>query len=86
MDKVTIQSGGTLNAALLRLGLVDKLSVVVAPALVGGKDTATLIDGSSLVAASELRHIKALRLQKAETLRDSYLHLFYDVIQQTRIT
>jgi riboflavin biosynthesis pyrimidine reductase len=35
---MTIQSGGTLNAKWVRLGLVDEVSVVIAPLLVGGKD------------------------------------------------
>ena len=85
VDRITIQSGGTLNAEFLRLGLIDRLSVVVAPALVGGKDTPTLVDGESIIEEHELVNIKGLRLEKAEVLADSYLHLFYRIIQETRV-
>ena len=44
-DRITIQSGGMLNAALVRNGLIDHLLIVIAPLLVGGKATPTLIDG-----------------------------------------
>ena len=82
-EKVTIQSGGTMNAEFVRRGLIDKVSVVVAPALVGGKDTASLVDGDSLVTFDDLKKIKALKLDKAKVLQDSYLHLTYDVINET---
>ena len=42
---MTIQSGGNLNATLVREGLVDRIVLVIAPALIGGKDTPTLMDG-----------------------------------------
>ena len=45
IQKMTIQTGGTLNSILLREKLIDKLSIVIAPALIGGKETSTLIDG-----------------------------------------
>ena len=39
VEKLTVQSGGTLNAMLAREGLIDRVLLVVAPALVGGKAT-----------------------------------------------
>ena len=80
IDAITIQSGGTLNSTLLREGLIDHISIVVAPCLIGGKDTATLIDGKSLSTATDLKMIKPLVLKKCETLENSYIHLQYDVI------
>ena len=35
-DRVIVDSGGTLNAAVLRQGLVDIVDVVTLPGLVGG--------------------------------------------------
>ena len=78
-DKLTIQSGGTLNTTLVRAGLVDKLLLVVAPALIGGKDTSTLMDGESLHAPDELLKIKAVKLIQAKPLKNSYLLLEYKV-------
>lgn len=77
VDRLTLQSGGTLNATLVREGLVDRVFIVVAPALVGGKNTPTLVDGESLHAPSELNKIKALELVQAKPLKDSYLLLEY---------
>ena len=80
IKKLTIQSGGTLNSVLLRNKLIDCVSVVIAPCLIGGKNTSTLIDGKSLHFLKELKHIKALKLKKCKVLEDSYVHLVYDVI------
>ena len=77
--RMTIQSGCTLNAALIREGLIDRILIVVAPALIGGRDTPTLMDGESLHATAELRTIRALELVRATPLRDSYLLLEYNV-------
>ena len=81
--RITIQSGGTLNAALVRAGLVDHILLVVAPLLVGGKTTPTLMDGPSFQTEADLLGLKALKLAKCELLRDSYVRLEYDVIQET---
>lgn len=83
--RLTIQSGGGLNAELLRKGLIDKLSVVVAPCMIGGNNTASLIDGESLHAQKDLRHIKCMKLKKCDILKHSYLHLQYDIIKETKI-
>lgn len=80
IERMTIQSGGTLNAELLRTGLIDKLSIVVAPVVVGGKETSTLIDGPSLLNIDELTKIKTLELEEVKQLDHSYLHLKYHLI------
>jgi len=85
IDRITIQTGGTLNAILLRSNLIDHISIVVAPALIGGKETSALIDGESLHAPEELIKIKALKLTKCDVLENSYLHVQYDVINETEI-
>jgi 2,5-diamino-6-(ribosylamino)-4(3H)-pyrimidinone 5'-phosphate reductase len=82
-ERITIQSGGTLNSAWLRQGLIDKVSIVIAPCLIGGKDTQSLIGGESLHTEDALKKIKALKLVKCEALGDSYIHLQYDVINET---
>lgn len=85
IEKITIQSGGTLNASLIREGLINHLSVVIAPVLIGGKDTSTLMDGESLHSKEELFKIKALKLVQWNQLENSYIHLVYDVINETVI-
>ena len=54
IEKITIQTGGTLNAEFLRLGLIDRVSIVIAPCLIGGKDTQALIGGESLYTQDDL--------------------------------
>lgn len=79
-ERLTIQSGGTLNGLFLREKLFDYVDLVIAPVLVGGKDTATLIDGCSLTTPDQLPGLGALQLESAEQLDHSYLRLRYKVI------
>ena len=81
-DRITIQSGGTLNSLFLREGLIDFVDIVVAPLLVGGKDTSTLIDGKSLMTREELLGLGVLKLQDCTVLENSYLRLRYEVIHK----
>lgn len=79
-ERLTIQSGGTVNGLFLREKLFDFVDIVVAPVLIGGKDTSTLIDGRSLLSQEELSQLGVLRLVEASTLQDSYVRLRYQVI------
>lgn len=79
-ERITIQTGGTLNELFLREKLIDYVDIVVAPVLIGGKDTSTLIDGKSLLSESELSKLGVLKLQECVVLEDSYLRLRYEVI------
>ena len=79
-ERLTIQSGGTMNSLFLREKLFDYIDIVVAPVLIGGKDASTLIDGQSLLSQIELSQLKALRLEECVVLENSYLRLRYKVI------
>jgi 2,5-diamino-6-(ribosylamino)-4(3H)-pyrimidinone 5'-phosphate reductase len=85
IERLTIQSGGGLNAHLLRLGLIDFVSLVMAPCLVGGRNTQSAIGSESLHSQADLRHLRALRLLGCGPLGDGYLHLRYEVINDTVI-
>lgn len=78
-ERLTVQSGGTVNGLFLREKLIDFVDIVVAPILVGGKDTPTLIDGASLLSASELSGLGVLKLTDCAVLHGSYLRLRYEV-------
>lgn len=80
-DRLTIQSGGTVNGLLLREKLLDYIDIVVAPVLVGGRDTSTLIDGNSLKSERELSGLGVLKLIECTVLHDSYIRLRYKVIR-----
>lgn len=77
VEKLTIQSGGTINASWVRERLIDYVSIVIAPCLIGGSHTQSLIGGESLHTEADLAKIMPLRLIKNETLEHSYIHLLY---------
>ena len=79
-DNITVQTGGTLNGLFLREKLFDYVDLVVAPVLVGGKDTSTLIDGASLCTVNELSALGVLELESIVPLAASYIRLRYKVI------
>ena len=79
-ERITIQSGGTLNGMFLREKLFDYVDIVVAPVLIGGKDTSTLIDGISITNVNELGSLGVLQLENSEILNGSYIRLRYKVI------
>ena len=64
----------------LREKLFDYVDIVVAPVLIGGKETSTLIDGSSIVNENELGKLGVLSLTSCETLENSYIRLRYKVV------
>ena len=80
-DRLTIQSGGTLNKKFLSADLVDFVDIVIAPVIIGGKDTPTLVDGDSLTEISQLKELKALKLIDMQRLEESYVRLRYEVIR-----
>jgi 2,5-diamino-6-(ribosylamino)-4(3H)-pyrimidinone 5'-phosphate reductase len=81
-EALTIQSGGNMNCAFLRADLIDYVNVVVAPVLVGGRDTATLIDGDAISSPEELDKIRPMKLIECRALNDSYVQLRYEVIHR----
>ena len=79
-ERLTIQSGGTLNGLFLREKLFDYVDIVVAPVLIGGKETSSLIDGASILSEDELSKLGVLKLVECSVLKDSYIRLRYQVI------
>lgn len=80
VDQLTIQSGGEMNTELMRSGLIDQVSIVVAPVMVGGNVTPTLLDGKSLETVNDLKLLRPLELVSVDKLEGSYLHLKYKVL------
>ena len=81
VERLTIQSGGTLNGLFVRNKLIDFVNIVIAPILIGGKDVATLVDGESIKDSSELNKLMPLKLLECNRLDDSYVQLKYEVIK-----
>ena len=79
-ERLTIQSGGTLNGMFVRNKLIDFVNIVIAPIIVGGKDVPTLVDGESITNESELNKLMPLKLLECNKLEDSYIELKYKVL------
>lgn len=72
---VRVDSGGTLNGALLRAGLVDEISLLIAPYAVGGRTPASLFVADDLQDDAVTR----LELLSVERLRGDSIWLRYEV-------
>lgn len=79
IENVTIQTWWTLNSIFLRNNLIYNLSIIVAPILIGWKDTPSLIDWESFINKDELLWIRTLKLESINQLNNSYIYLKYKV-------
>jgi 2,5-diamino-6-(ribosylamino)-4(3H)-pyrimidinone 5'-phosphate reductase len=75
---VRVDSGGILNGVLLRNGLVDEVSVLVSPCLVGGVTSKSLFRAPDLTNAAG---VIGLQLIAVEELRDGVVWLKYSVLR-----
>ncbi len=64
MRHVLLEGGGTLNASMLRRGLVNRIVLYVAPHLLGGQDAKGLIGGVSPKHLSESLVVKRVTIRK----------------------
>ena len=80
-ERLTIQSGGTLNGLFVRNKLIDYVNIVIAPILVGGRDVPTLVGGESIKDETELNKLLPLKLLECNKLENSYIELKYKVIK-----
>ena len=70
-----VEGGGTLNFELLRLGLVDELTMYIAPMLFGGESAPTSVAGSGLVRGDAI----PLKLVGIESHEDGGVLIHYRV-------
>jgi 2,5-diamino-6-(ribosylamino)-4(3H)-pyrimidinone 5'-phosphate reductase len=73
-----VDSGGALNGALLRAGLVDEVSVLLAPLLVGGETPQSIFVAPDLVSPEQAI---PLRLTHCEAVGEDRLWLRYHVVR-----
>ena len=74
--KVRVDSGGILNGVFLRANLVDEVSVIISPALVGGRSPKTMFVAEDLQSEEGIIPLKLTRIDK---IRDRYVWLRYSV-------
>ena len=58
----------------------DQVDIIVEPVLIGGKETYTLIDGSSIVKEAEFDKLGVLSFIGCDVLKNSYIRLRYKVV------
>ncbi len=75
VKRLMVEGGGTLNFELLRLGLVDELSVYVAPMIFGGESAPTAAAGSGVARGAAI----PLELVETEVHEDGGVVLKYQV-------
>lgn len=76
-QKVSIESGGTLNSYILRAGVVDEIHIITVPILVGGLGTPSIMDGKQL---KDWKKIIPLELLGIEELKYGFVKSRYKVI------
>jgi 2,5-diamino-6-(ribosylamino)-4(3H)-pyrimidinone 5'-phosphate reductase len=76
IDRLMVEGGATINFALLELGLVDELTVYVAPMLFGGESSPTLAGGLGLPRDRAL----PLSLLRSEPWDDGGVLLHYQIL------
>ncbi|MGI0025645.1 MAG: dihydrofolate reductase family protein, partial [Nitrososphaera sp.] len=74
IKKALVEGGGELNWSLLRLGMVDELTVTVAPKIAGGRLATTLVEGDGFDRVAD--GIK-LTLERVERKKSGELVLRY---------
>jgi len=75
IERLMVEGGATLNFEMLKLGLVDELTIFVAPMVFGGESAPTLAGGLGLPGSAAL----ALILVRAEQWEDGGVLLHYEV-------
>lgn len=74
LKKILVEGGGELNWSLLRLGLVDELTITIAPKIAGGRLATTLVEGDGF---DEIAQGIRLQLKKIEQKKTGELVLYY---------
>jgi 2,5-diamino-6-(ribosylamino)-4(3H)-pyrimidinone 5'-phosphate reductase len=73
VERLMVEGGGTLNAELLKAGLVDEVHIFLAPLIFGGATAPTLADGAGLTREDAVQ----LRMLDVEPLGENGLVLHY---------
>ena len=79
IERIRVDSGGTLNGALLRAGLVSEVSLMIVPVLAGGESHVSFFKAPKLEGVEGLIDMK---LQHVERLENDVVWLRYDVLNR----
>ena len=76
---VRVDSGGILNGVLLRAGLVDEVSVLLFPTLVGGTSPKTFYVAPDVTGSEQVLHLKLIHHEQVRD--DGVLWLRYELLR-----
>ena len=76
IKKLMLEGGGKMNGSMLRAGLIDELSILVAPVVDGSAGTSTLFDADGIQQPAP-----KLKLLETQKLKEDILWLRYAVIR-----
>lgn len=79
INRLMLEGGATLNFEMLNLGLVDEITVFLAPMVFGGETAPTLAGGFGLSDSAPIQ----LKLTQSEQWEDGGVFLHYRVLKQT---
>ncbi len=65
-NRITLQTGGTFNTEFVRAGLVDHVSLVIAPILVGGSDTQSIMGWQIITERTGAFQVKGSKVEKCK--------------------
>lgn len=81
-EAVTIQTGGTLNRLFFAHKCINYIDIVVAPTIVGGSNTTSMVSGWDRVEWNDLEALPHLEVIEIVRLKDNYVRMRYKVIDE----
>jgi 2,5-diamino-6-(ribosylamino)-4(3H)-pyrimidinone 5'-phosphate reductase len=82
VNVVRVDSGGTLNGMLIRAGLVDEVSVLIHPCLVGGITPNSFFRAPDLTSVEGVVQVKIINIQR---LDGDLLWVRYEVMKEANV-
>ncbi|WP_181898639.1 RibD family protein [Halobacillus trueperi] len=76
--RLGLSGGGVINGAFLRQGLIDEISLVIAPLAIGGTTTPSIFDSEDL---KELNDVTRIELKNMKTVGNGSIWLHYKVMK-----
>ena len=64
VNKLLVEGGGEINWSMLTNGLVDEVTVTVAPKMIGGRETVTLVEGKGFGMINKGIRLKLIGMKK----------------------
>ena len=80
VNRLMVEGGATLNFELMRLGVVDELTIYVAPMIFGGESAPTAAAGAGLVRSAAI----PLKLAESQTWDDGAILLRYQFEKRSK--